>query len=292
VNASLRAERTMKISVIQFTAVDDDNEANLAKMERLLDVAGRRGSDLAVLPEVMTGSGASGPDAYRRIAEPVPGPTTDRLARKAREYGMYVVGSMFEAADKGIIYNTAPLIAPSGDIVAAYRKTHLFTPGTPPDINLGISEAEKITPGDRLLVIETPKCKLGLAICADLRFHEVFRELSLMGAEVVAVPTAFPSPRLDHWEFTLRTRATDNQMFIAATGMYGSEPVSGSRFVGRSMVVDPWGVILSCAPDGEACATTEIDLQDIRKVQEWYGLTKLRRPQVYPLMRADLGVGR
>ena len=281
------SNRTMTVSVIQFTAVDDDNAANLAKMDRLLDVAGRRGSDLAVLPEVMTGCGASDPKAYRRIAESIPGPTTQRLAAKAKQHSMYVIGSMFELGEGGKVYNTAPLIAPNGEIVAAYRKTHLFSPGTGPDIASGISEAEKIIAGDKLMVIETPKCKLGLAICADLRFHEVIRELALMGAEVIALPTAFPNPRLDHWEFTLRTRATDNQVFIAATGLYGQEPISGARFVGRSMVVDPWGVVVACAPDGEVCTTTEIDLGDVAKVRQWYPLSTLRRPNVYPMQRAQ-----
>jgi deaminated glutathione amidase len=284
--AQIPSTRTMTVSVIQFTALDDDNATNLAKMDRLLDVAGRRGSDLAVLPEVMTGCGASDSKAYRRIAEPIPGPTTQRLAAKAKQHGMYVIGSMFELGEEGKVYNTAPLLAPNGEIVAAYRKTHLFSPGTGPDIASGIGEAEKITPGDRLIVVETPKCKLGLAICADLRFHEVVRELALMGAEVIALPTAFPNPRLDHWEFTLRTRATDNQVFIAATGLYGQEPISGARFVGRSMVVDPWGVVVACAPDGEVCTTTEIDLADLAKVRQWYPLSTLRRPHVYPLQRA------
>jgi predicted amidohydrolase len=279
--AHLSPARTMTISVIQFTAIDDHNESNLASMRRLLDVAGRRGSDLAVLPEAMTGCGASHPTAYQRIAEPIPGPTTDMLCAKAREHGMYITGSMFEQSEDGKIYNTAPLISPAGEIVGCYRKTHLFSPGSGPDIAHGLSEAQKITPGDSLHVFDIGKCRLGIAICADLRFHEVIRELALQGAEVIALPTAFPNPRLDHWEFTLRTRATDNQLFIAATGMYGQEPVSGARFVGRSMVVDPWGVVLACASDGEVCATTEIDLGDVQKVREWYPLGDLRRPELY-----------
>jgi predicted amidohydrolase len=234
----------------------------------------------------MTGCGASTPTAYRRIAEPIPGPTTERLSRKAREHRMYIVGSMFERGADGNVYNTAPLIAPNGEIICAYRKTHLFTPGSGPDIAHGIGEADKVTRGDELFVIETEKCRLGLAICADLRFHEVIRELSMRGAEVVALPTAFPNPRLDHWEFTLRTRATDNQLFIAATGLYGQEPVSGARFVGRSMVVDPWGVVIACAPDGEVCTTTEIDLDDVAKVRQWYPLVDLRRPELYTAQRA------
>lgn len=282
----MKPERTMTISVIQIAAVDDDNAANTDKLCRLLDVAGRRGSDLVVLPEVMTGCGASHPTAYQRIAETIPGLTTARLCEKAREHGMYITGSMFERGNDGKIYNTAPLIAPSGGIIGSYRKTHLFSPGSGPDITVGLSEAEKITPGDQLFVFETKKCRLGIAICADLRFHEVIRELTLLGAEVIALPTAFPSPRLDHWEFTLRTRATDNQVFIAATGLYGQEPVSGARFVGRSMVVDPWGVVLACASDGEVCTTTEIDLNDVQKVRQWYPLLELRRPDIYKLQRA------
>ncbi|MFK3781304.1 carbon-nitrogen hydrolase family protein [Agrobacterium sp. NPDC089420] len=273
--------RRMTVSVIQITAVDDDNQANVDKLCALLDVAGQRGSDLVVLPEVMTGSGASDPKAYRRIAEKIPGETTRRLAEKARCYSMCVVGSMFEEGEGGLIYNSAPLIGPDGEILFNYRKTHLFSPGNGPDIAAGIGEPGKIEPGNSLFVVETPKCKLGVATCADLRFHEVFRELSLMGAEVVALPTAFPSPRLDHWEFTLRTRATDNQLFIAATGLYGREPKSNAQFVGRSMIVDPWGVIAATAPDAECCTTIEIDLDRIRQVRDWYPLTELRRPEIY-----------
>lgn len=283
--------RTMTVSVVQITAVDDDNRANVDKLCDLLDVAGQRGSDLVVLPEVMTGSGASNPGAYRRIAEKIPGETTKRLAEKARRYSMCVVGSMFEDGGDGLIYNSAPLIGIDGEILFNYRKTHLFSPGSGPDIAAGIGEPGKIEPGDRLFVVETAKCKLGVAICADLRFHEVFRELSLMGAEVVALPTAFPSPRLDHWEFTLRTRATDNQLFIAATGMYGREPKSNAQFVGRSMVVDPWGVIVATAPDAECCTTIEIDLDRIRHVKEWYPLTELRRPEVYAEQRRQFQMG-
>jgi predicted amidohydrolase len=192
--AHLSPARTMTISVIQFTAIDDHNESNLASMRRLLDVAGRRGSDLAVLPEAMTGCGASHPTAYQRIAEPIPGPTTDMLCAKAREHGMYITGSMFEQSEDGKIYNTAPLISPAGEIVGCYRKTHLFSPGSGPDIAHGLSEAQKITPGDSLHVFDIGKCRLGIAICADLRFHEVIRELALQGAEVIALPTAFPNP--------------------------------------------------------------------------------------------------
>jgi predicted amidohydrolase len=98
------------------------------------------------------------------------------------------------------------------------------------------------------------------------------------------MPTPFPVPRLDHWEFSVRTRATDNQMFIAA-GMYGREPQSGAAFLGRSMIVDPWGVIVAGASDGEVCATAEIDVAFIEKVRSWYPLTQLRRQEVYPLQR-------
>jgi predicted amidohydrolase len=283
--------RNMTVSVVQITAVDDDKQANVDKLCNLLDVAGQRGSDLVVLPEVMTGSGASDPKAYRQIAEEIPGETTRRLAEKARRYSMCVVGSMFEDGGDGLIYNSAPLIGADGEILFNYRKTHLFSPGHGPDIAAGIGEPGKIEPGNRLFVVETAKCKLGVAICADLRFHEVFRELSLMGAEVVALPTAFPAPRLDHWEFTLRTRATDNQLFIAATGLYGREPKSNAQFVGRSMIVDPWGVIAATAPDAECCTTIEIDLNRIGQVKDWYPLTELRRPEVYVEQRRQFETG-
>ncbi len=273
-------KRPMTVSAIQITAIDGEKDATVAKMMDFLDLAGGRGSELVVLPEVWTGLGWSSEKAYVEIAEPVPGPTTDLLAAKAKQYGMYVVGSMYEAHGN-LFYNSSPLIAPDGSIVGKYWKTHLFDAPNRPDIAPGIRESDKVAPGTELPVFETGPARVGVSVCSDLRFPEVYRELALKGAEVIVCASAFLSPRLDHWEFFLRARAIENQAWVVASGQYGVEPKSGTAFVGRSMIVDPWGTIVATALDEEGVITAEIDLGFIDEVKRRYPLMDQRRPELY-----------
>jgi predicted amidohydrolase len=272
--------RAVTVSALQLTAIDGEKEATVEKMMALLDVAGTRGSWLAVLPELWTGLGFSDAADYRDIAEPVPGPTTERLAEKARKYGMYVVGSMYECVGNRF-YNSSPVISPEGEIVGKYWKTHLFDAPNRVDIKGGIRESEKVSAGDELPVFDARAAKLGVSVCSDLRFPEVYRELALKGAEVIVCASAFLSPRIDHWEFFLRARATENQAFVVASGQYGVEPKSGIAFVGRSMIVDPWGVIVATASDAECCVTATIDLDFIGEIRRRYPLMDQRRPELY-----------
>ncbi len=178
-------------------------------------------------------------------------------------------------------YNSSPLIDPAGEIVGKYWKTHLFDAPDRVDIKPGIRESAKLTAGNELPVYDTKPAKLGLSVCSDLRFPEVYRELALNGAEVIVCASAFLSPRFDHWEFFLRARATENQAWVVASGQYGVEPKSGVAFVGRSMIVDPWGTVVACAPDTEGVVTAEIDLAFIDEVKRRYPLMDQRRPELY-----------
>ncbi len=276
-----RPQRPMTVSAVQITSHDGDKAGTVDKVLGFLDVAGRRGSELAVLPEIWTGIGFSSDTAYLDIAEPIPGPTTDLVAEKAKEYGMYVVGSMYEQ-DGNVFYNSSPLIAPDGTILGKYWKTHLFDAPNRPDIPPGIMESKKVEAGTELPVFPTDAAKIGVSVCSDLRFPEVYRELALKGAEVIVCASAFLSPRFDHWEFFLRARATENQCWVVASGQYGIEPVSGTAFVGRSMIVDPWGTIVATAPDDEGVVTAEIDLAFADEVKRRYPLMDQRRPDLYP----------
>lgn len=273
--------RPVIVSAVQMTAIDGEKERNVERMLGLIERAGRRGSALVVLPELWTGLGFSDPAIYRRIAEPIPGPVTALLAERARAFGMYIAGSMYEAAPDGRFHNTVPLIGPEGEIIGLYRKTHLFDAPNRPDIPPGIVESSKVAAGDRLEVFGTNLARIGLSVCSDLRFPEVYRELALQGAEILVCASAFLSPRYDHWEFFLRARATENQCFVVASGQYGTEPRSGLAFVGRSMVVDPWGVIVATASDEEGVVTVEIDLGFIETVRQRYPLLAQRRPALY-----------
>ncbi|MFZ5508427.1 MAG: nitrilase-related carbon-nitrogen hydrolase [Pseudomonadota bacterium] len=142
-------------------------------------------------------------------------------------------------------------------------------------------ESDRVGAGDELPVFETAVGPVGVSVCSDLRFPEVYRELALKGAQVIVCASAFLSPRLDHWEFFLRARATENQCWVVASGQVGVEPKSGTAFVGRSMVVDPWGVIVATAPDTECCITVDIDLDHIDEVKRRYPLMDQRRPELY-----------
>jgi predicted amidohydrolase len=136
-------------------------------------------------------------------------------------------------------HNALPLISPDGEILGVYRKTHLFDAPNRVDIPPGIMESKKVTAGGNLDVYGTNCARIGLSVCSDLRFPEVYREMTLNGAEVLICASAFLSPRFDHWEFFLRARAAENQTYVIASGQYGVEPKSGVAFVGRSMIVDP-----------------------------------------------------
>ena len=278
--------RDILVACAQFTAVDGEKEATIAKALGLVRQAGERGARLVVLPEVWTGLGYSTKTAYQEIAEPIPGPTTERLAAEARRYRMYITGSTYEAAGNGVYHNTCTLIGPTGEIVGKYRKTHLFDAPDRADIKGGIRESDKVRAGTELPVFDTELGPIGLSVCSDLRFPEIYRELALKGARLIVCASAFLSPRYDHWEFFLRARAAENQVFVVASGQYGTEPKSGIAFVGRSMVVDPWGTVTATASDAECCLTAALDPAFVDEIRRRYPLLTQRRPELYGTIAA------
>jgi predicted amidohydrolase len=278
--------RDFPVACVQFTAIDGEKAATVAKALALVRQAGERGARLVVLPEVWTGLGYSTKTAYREIAEPIPGPTTERLAAEARKYRMYITGSIYEDAGGGVYHNTCSLIGPSGEIVGKYRKTHLFDAPDREDIKGGIRESDKVRAGGELPVFDTELGPIGLSVCSDLRFPEIYRELALKGARLIVCASAFLSPRYDHWEFFLRARAAENQVWVVASGQYGTEPKSGIAFVGRSMVVDPWGTITATASDAETCLVAGIDPDFVDEIRRRYPLLTQRRPELYGTLAA------
>lgn len=272
---------TVTVSCIQFTALDNDKDGTVKTCLDLIDRAAAQGAQLVVLPEVWTGLGYSTPTRYREIAEPVPGPTTDLLAAKAREHGLHIVGSMYAQTPEGNYQNLTPVIAPDGTILGSYAKTHLFDAPNRVDIAAGIHESDKVQAGDDLPVFDTSIGPLGVTVCSDLRFPEVYRVLTLRGARIIVCASAFLSPRLDHWEFFIRARAAENQVFVAASGQVGTEPASGISFVGRSMIADPWGTVIATASDVEGVVTAHLDLDLIEVMRNRYPLLDQRRPELY-----------
>jgi predicted amidohydrolase len=277
----------LKVATVQMTTDDRDKARVVDNVLRMINEAGAQGADLIVLPEVWTGLGYADAYPFEAMAEPIPGPTTDKLCALARRHGVMIVGSMYERAADGRHFNTAPFINRDGSILGCYRKTHLFDAQNRTDIPPGMMESKKVAAGDELPVYDTDAGKIGVFVCSDLRFPEVARVEALKGAQILVCCSAFLSPRLDHWEFFLRARACENQVFVVASGQYAHEPASGVGFVGRSCVVDPWGVIVATAPDRECVTVTTIDLAQIDEVKYRYPLMLQRRPSMYGLIARD-----
>ena len=242
-----------------------DRAANLARAEALVRDAAARGARLIVLPEVFAWRGPTADEAT--AAEPVPGPTTARLGALARELGLWLVaGSLHERAPgEPRPYNASCLLDPQGEIVARYRKVHLFDVDLPGRV--AVQESATRAPGSEVVTAATDVGTLGLSICYDLRFPELYRRLARAGAEVLLVPSAFTFPTgAAHWEVLLRARAIENQCYVVAADQAGTSP-QGFADWGDSMIVDPWGRVLARAGDGEAVVIAEIDLDYLARVR-------------------------
>ncbi len=252
-------------SAIQFPIVAGDVDANLKQARIALERAHTRGAQLAVLPEMWS----SGYD-YKRLEQ-----LADETPRIAAELGelsaslnLVIVGSLPEK-DPGSLYNTA-FIHDRGQEVGRYRKLHLFSP---------MKEDRYLAPGDKTLVVPTSVGRLGLAICYDLRFPELFRKLALDGAEVVCLPAQWPSPRQLHWRTLARARAIENQFFLVATNSCGQ--LGNLHFFGMSLIVSPRGEFLAEGGEEATEPTAVLDFAEMnayrKEIPAWHD----RRPEVY-----------
>jgi predicted amidohydrolase len=257
----------MRVALCQMNAGHDDVEANVATAERLLHEAADGGADLAALPELFPFYGSH--RRSREIAESIPGATTERLARVARDRSMWVLGGSIAEADEGRVFNASTLFSRDGEPVARYRKIHLFDvdlAGQPP-----LRESSLFTAGDQLVTHETDLARVGLSVCYDLRFPELYRGLVALGAEVLLVPSAFTAATGEaHWEVLLRARAIEDQCFVVAPAQWGpwGNPDDDRRCYGTSMVVDPWGRVLARAPEqGDGVWFADLDFGELRRVR-------------------------
>lgn len=266
------------VAAIQMTS-SENKAANLATAARLLEHAAQRGARMAALPETFACLGD--PRVMLENAEPIPGPTTDELCRLAARHKMYVIGgSLFEkTVGRRKAYNTSVAIGPEGQILRLYRKIHLFeanVAGGPPH-----HEPEFTIPGDEIVVLDTHPCPIGLTICYDLRFPELFRALADGDAKIIFTPSAFTQATgRDHWEVLLRARAIENQVFLVAPNQFGAHP-AGKRSYGRSMIVDPWGNVLARAPDLECAITAELQMDCLDSVRNSIPVHRHRRTDIF-----------
>jgi deaminated glutathione amidase len=268
----------LRVAAVQLNSTADQ-AANMAVADRLTRAAAADGASLIVLPEKWT---AMGSDAdLRAAAETLDGPAIQWARSIARELGVdLVAGSIVErVAGREKLANTTVHVDSRGEVQAVYRKVHMF------DVDIGgrsYRESDLEEPGEEIVLSETVDgVGLGLSICYDLRFPELYRILALRGARVIALPAAFTLPTTrDHWEVLVRARAVENQAFIVAANQVGSHP-GGHRSGGRSMIVDPWGIVLAQAPDREGQIVAELDLERQREIRAELPALANRRPAAY-----------
>jgi deaminated glutathione amidase len=274
---SAMADR-LRVACVQLNAVSEKAD-NIQRAEQLVAKAAATGADLVLLPEKWTGIGP--PELIRAVAESLDdGEATLAMRGWAKALGITLHGGSLverrERRDK--LSNTTVVIDPEGEIGAVYRKIHLF------DVQVGghvYRESETEEPGDRLVLTEVEGWKLGLTICYDLRFPELYRLLALEGCEALAVPAAFTLyTGKDHWEPLLRARAIENQCYVLAPNQWGSY-ADGKAAYGRSMIIDPWGVVVAQAPDEDGVITAELDRSRLEEVRRRVPSLANRQPAAY-----------
>jgi predicted amidohydrolase len=265
-------------AAVQLTSTAD-RERNLAVADRFTRAAAAAGAELVVLPEKWAVLGT--PEQTAAGAESFDGPALTWARATARELGIELVaGSIAERVpDREKGSNTSVHVGPDGEVQAVYRKLHMF------DVEVAgrtYRESEHEEPGDDIVVSTTASgVELGMTVCYDLRFPELYRILAIRGARVLTVPAAFTlATTRDHWEILLRARAIEDQAFVVAANQVG-EHAPGYRSGGRSMIVDPWGVVLAQAPDAETFITAELDLDRQREIRRTLPSLANRRPAAY-----------
>jgi predicted amidohydrolase len=266
----------LRAAVVQLNSTNDKGR-NLETAERLVRAAAADGAELIALPEKWNLL-AAGEELVAR-AESLDGPSLTAARAWARELGVALLaGSVSEQGPGDKAFNTSVLIGADGEDLAAYRKIHMF------DVEAGgvaYRESAHEEPGEEIVTAQLGDTVLGLSVCYDLRFPELYRILAVRGARLLTVPSAFTlATGRDHWQVLLRARAIENQAFVLAPNQVGEAPPHFSSY-GRSAIVDPWGVVLAIAPDGEGFAAAELDFAAQERVRESLPSLASRRPQAY-----------
>lgn len=263
-------------AAVQLTCTSDEAK-NLDTAATLIGRAAAAGAALVVTPE---NTNYLGPHAEKVArAQPIGGETTSRFAELARKHKLHLIlGSFNEKSDEPKrVYNTSVLFGPDGDVLAAYRKLHLFDVDVSPETRF--KESDTCKPGDDVVIAETPLGRIGLTICYDLRFPELYRRLVDKGAEILTIPSAFTlTTGKDHWEPLVRARAIETQAYVIAPGQHGHHDDAGLRNSwGHSMIVDPWGAVVAQASDGPGIALAEVDLTRVTRVRGQIPVQQHRR---------------
>jgi predicted amidohydrolase len=266
----------LRAAVVQLNSTNDKGR-NLGTAEALVRAAAADGAELVALPEKWNLLAAG--EELVTGAEALDGPSLSAARSWARDLGIHLLaGSVSERGPEGKAFNTSVLVGPGGDDLATYRKIHMF------DVDVGgvaYRESAHEQPGEEIVTAPLADTTVGLSVCYDLRFPELFRILAVRGARVLTIPSAFTlATGRDHWEVLLRARAIENQAFVLAPNQIGEAPPHFSSN-GRSAIVDPWGVVLVTAPDEECFAAADLDFAAQERVRASLPSLANRRPRAY-----------
>lgn len=266
----------MRVGLVQINT-QEHRQHNVARAIELIGQAASQGAELVALPECVTFLGRR--EHHAANAEALDGETAHAFAAAAKQYGVWLHGgSIIEKTGQGKDYNTTMVFNPQGERVAVYRKIHLFDVDIAPG---SYRESDTYLPGDQIVTTDINGVTLGLTICYDMRFPELYRCLALAGAKVIAVPAAFTAfTGKDHWEPLLRARAIENQCYIIAPAQWGEHPV-GRQCYGRSLIINPWGTVIAQAPDGEGVVVANLDMAELERIRKSVPSLANRRPQIY-----------
>lgn len=272
--------RKFNVAVIQLDTQNNKPE-NLTTIAKFIEEAAQRGAAMVSLPEVMN---LIGPNVGEGGGpEPIPGPTTDLLCKLAKQHQIFIHGGsiaeLIPAEQR--YYNTTVMINDQGEIIATYRKIHTFDVTLPDGTE--IQECERVHPGSDIVTVDTKYGKLGFSICYDIRFPELYRALTLKGAELIFTPANFTMPTgMAHWDPILRARAIENGCYIIAAAQIGKK----EKFIayGNSLIVDPWGTVIARANDEPGVTMADINLDYLDKVRARLPQLKNRRTDVYDVV--------
>lgn len=256
---------TFLAAAVQLTSTSDA-EANWSSARTLIERAAGYGARLVATPE---NTNFLGPHKKKvELAEPIDGPTCGRFSQLAAQHSIYLLlGSFNERGDEHRCYNTSVLFGPTGGVIGVYRKMHLFDVDVSPEVRF--KESATIIPGEDLVTVQTELATLGLSVCYDLRFPELYQRLVQEGAQLLTVPSAFTlMTGKDHWYALLRARAIECQSYLIAPAQVGKHDDEGLRHsYGHSLIIDPWGQVVATASEGEGLALAEIDLEKVERTR-------------------------
>jgi len=268
--------KKFKLAAIQL-AVGNDKLLNVQRAIAKIGEAVSNGANVVVLPECF--NSPYGTQYFQPYSEKIPGPTTDSLAEAVKRHQIYLIGGSLPETDEGKLYNTCPIYNRAGDLLAKFRKLHLFDIDVPGKIRF--KESEALTAGATPIILDSEYCKIGIGICYDVRFGELARLYANLGCQLLVYPSAFNmTTGPAHWELLARSRALDQASYFCFCSP-ARDTSAGYVAYGHSMIVDPWGIVLAEADEKETIIYADIDTTRTDEVRGMIPISNQRRKDIY-----------